>query len=154
MESTCNFFSFEIQFAYARTDQMSNLGGHIAKSSAGKHHQYKNAYIRRQNECVKSLLPVLESRLFFSNISSPLTNIITCQVFSDDISKNLLSFETTETSVYKEFVDERLNSTESINEPIKKVMLKSCKFAIKSRKVFDRAKELRGNCNLFVRWRL
>ena len=47
------------------TDQMFNLGGHIAKSSTGKHHQYTNAYIRGQNECVKSLPPVLESHLSF-----------------------------------------------------------------------------------------
>ena len=72
------------------TDQIFNLDGHIAKSSTGKHHQYTNAYIKRQNECVKSLLPVLESHLSFSDISSPLTNIITGQIFSDDISKDML----------------------------------------------------------------
>ena len=43
----------------------------------------------------------------------------------------MLSFETTGMRVYKEFVDERLkpNSTKSINEPIKKVMRKTCKLA-------------------------
>ena len=105
------------------TDQMLNLGGHITNSSTEKHYQYTNAYIKRQNECVKSLLPVLESHLSFSDISSPL---ITGQIFSNDISKDMLSFETTGMRVYKEFVDERLkpNSTKSINEPIKKVMLR------------------------------
>ena len=48
--------------------------------------------------------------------------------------------------VYKEFVDEQLmpNSTKSINESIKKKILKTCRFAIKSRKikVFDKTKEL------------
>ena len=57
--------------------------------------------------------------------------------------------------VYNEFVEERLkpNSTKYINDPLKKVMLKTCKSAIKPRKikVNDKTKELRGNCNLFAR---
>ena len=85
------------------TDKMFNLGAQIAKSSTGKHHQYTNAYIRRENECVKSLLPVLESHLSYSDISSPLTNIIIGQVISDNISKDMLSFETTGMRVYKEY---------------------------------------------------
>ena len=57
--------------------------------------------------------------------------------------------------VYNEFVEERLkpNSTKSITDPLKKVMLKICKSAIKPRKikVNEKTKELRGNCNLFAR---
>ena len=52
------------------TDQMFDLGGHITRSST-KHHQLNNAYIRRQNEAVNSLLQVLEEHLSFSEISSP-----------------------------------------------------------------------------------
>ena len=67
----------------------------------------------------------------------------------------MLSFETTGMRVYNEFVEERLkpNSTKSITDPLKKVMLKTCKSAIKPRKikVNEKTKELRGNCNLFVR---
>ena len=137
------------------TDQMFNLGGQITKNSTRKHHQFNNAYIRRQNACVKSLLPVLESHVSFAETSSPFTNIITGQIFSEDISKDMLSFETTGMRVYNEFVEERLkpNSTKSINDPLKKVMLKTCKSAIKPRKikVNDKTKELRGNGNLSAR---
>ena len=66
----------------------------------------------------------------------------------------MLSFETTGMRVYNEFVEEPLkpNSTKSINDPLKKEMLKTCKSAIKPRKikVNDKTKELRGNCNLFA----
>ena len=45
------------------------------------------------------------------------------------------------------------NSTKSIHEPLKKVMLNTCKSAIKPKKlkINDKTKELRGNCNLFAR---
>ena len=109
------------------TDQMFNLGGHIGKRLSGKHHQLSNAYI----------------------------NIITGQIYSEKITNDLLSFEETGNRVYKEFVDERLKpeSTKSINEPIKKIMLQTCKSAIKAKivKVNDKTKELGGNCNLFAR---
>ena len=105
------------------TDQMFNLGGQITKNPTRKHHQFNNAYIRRQNACVKSLLPVLESHVSFADTSLPLTNIniITGQIFSEDISKDMLSFETTGMRVYNEFIEERLkpNSTKSINDPLK-----------------------------------
>ena len=74
---------------------------------------------------------------------------------SEKITEELLSFEETGNRVYKEFVDERLKpeSTKSIHEPIKKIMLQTCKSAIKAKKmkVNDKTKELRGNCNLFAR---
>ena len=137
------------------TDQMFNLGGHIGKRSSGKHHQLNNAYINRQNECVKSLLPVLQEHLSFSEVCSPFTNIITGQIYSEKITEDLLSFEGTGNRVYKEFVDKRLKpeSTKSIHEPIKKIMLQTCKSAIKAKKmkVNDKTKELRGNCNLYAR---
>ena len=74
------------------TDQMLNLGGHIGKS-AGKHHQLNNAYIRRQSENVKSLLQVTQEHFSFSAVSSPFTNIITGQIYSEKITEDLLSFE-------------------------------------------------------------
>ena len=118
------------------TDQMFNLGGHIGKRSAGKHHQLSNAYINRQSKCVKSLLPVLQEHLSFSEVSSPFTNIITGQIYSEKITEDLLSFEETGNKVYKQFVEERLKpeSTKSIHEPIKKIMLQTCKSAIKAKK--------------------
>ena len=136
------------------TDQMLNLGGHIGKS-AGKHHQLNNAYIRRQSENVKSLLPVLQEHISFSAVSSPFTNIITGQIYSEKITEDLPSFEKIGDAAYKQFVDERLRpfSTKSIHEPIKEIMLKTCKSAIKAKrmKVNEKNKELRGNCNLFAR---
>ena len=136
------------------TDQMFDLGGHITRSST-KHHQLNNAYIRRQNEAVNSLLQVLEEHLSFSEISSPFMNIITGQIYSDQITEDMLCFEKTGNMVYKQFIDERLkpNSTKSIHEPLKKVMLNTCKSAIKPKKlkINDKTKELRGNCNLFAR---
>ena len=81
------------------TDQMFNLGGHIGKRSAGKHHQLSNAYINRQSKCVKSLLPVLQEHLSFSEVRSPFTNIITGQIYSEKITEDLLSFEETDNKV-------------------------------------------------------
>ena len=82
-------------------------------------------------------------------------NIITGQIYSDKITEDMLSFEKTGNLVYKQFIDERLkpDSTKSIHEPIKKVMLNTCKSAIKpdKLKINDKTKELRGNCNLFAR---
>ena len=103
------------------TDQMFNLIGQITKNPTWKHHQFNNAYIRRHNACIKSLLPVLESHVSFAETSLPLTNIITDQIFSEDISKDMLSFEPTGMRVYNELIEERLkpNSTKSINNPKK-----------------------------------
>ena len=52
-------------------------------------------------------------------------NIITGQIYSDKIIEDMLSFEKTGNLVYKQFIDEHLkpDSTKSIHEPIKKVML-------------------------------
>ena len=102
------------------TDQMFDLGGHITRSST-KHHQLNNAYIRRQNEAVNSLVQVFEEHLSFSEISSPFMNIITGQIYSDQITEDMLCFEKTGNMVYKQFIDERLkpNSTKSIHEPLK-----------------------------------
>ena len=84
------------------------------------------------------MLPVLQEHLSFSEVSSPFTNIITGQIYSEKITEDLLSFEKT---------------GKSIHEPIKKIMLQTCKSAIKAKKikVNDKTKELRGNCNLFAR---
>ena len=104
---------------------------------------------------MNSLLQVLEEHLSFSEISSPFMNIITGQIYSDQITEDMLCFEKTGNMVYKQFINELLkpNSTKSIHEPLKKVMLNTCKSAIKPKKlkINDKTKELRGNCNLFAR---
>ena len=79
---------------------MLNLGGHIG-NSAGKQYQLNNAYIRRQSENVKSLLPVPQEHLSFSVVSSPFTNIITGQIYSEKITEDLLSFEKIGDTAYK-----------------------------------------------------
>ena len=93
------------------TDQMFDLGGRIVKtSSKRKHHQLNDSYIKRQNEAVNALLPILEEHVSFSELSSPLINIITGQLYSDEISRDLLSFEDVGNKLYKEFIDERLTA--------------------------------------------
>ena len=72
------------------TVQMSNLGGHNGKRPAGEHHHLSNAYINRQSKCVKSLPPALQKHLSFLEVSSPFTNIITGQIYSEKINENLL----------------------------------------------------------------
>ena len=108
-----------------------------------------NAYIKRQSENVKSLLPVLQEHLSFSAVSLPFTNIITGQIYFEKITEDSLSFEKIGETAYKQFVDERLrpNSTKLIHEPVKKIMLKTCKSAIKAKKMKEneKTKELRGN---------
>ena len=63
---------------------------------------------------MKSLLPVLQEHLSFSEVCSPFTNIITGQIYSEKITEDLLSFEETGNRVYKEFVDERLKPSRFI----------------------------------------
>ena len=103
------------------TDQMFDLGG-LFTSGSTKHHQLNNAYIRRQKEAVNSLLQFLEEHLSFFEISSPFINIITGQIYSDQITEDMPYFEKTGKMVYKQFIDEPLkpNSTKSIHEPLKK----------------------------------
>ena len=76
----------------------------------------------------------------------PLTNIVTGQIYSNKISDSLLSFEDVGNKKYIEFVDKRLklNSQKSILDPIKKVNLKTCKSAIKGRKIDDKQKKYVG----------
>jgi hypothetical protein len=113
------------------------------------------AHIKRQNNRVISLLKVLDAHISLSVTSMPLTNIVTEQVYSNEISDSLLSFEDVGNEKYVEFVDERLksDSQRSILDPIKKVNLNNFKSAIKSRKIKidDKTKELRVICNLFAR---
>ena len=96
------------------TNQMFDLGSHITRSST-KHHQLNNAYIRRRNEAVNSLLQVLEEHLSFSKIISPFMNIITVQIYSDQITEDMLCFEKTGNMVYKEFIDESLKPKYKVN---------------------------------------
>ena len=66
------------------TDQMFDLGGRIVKtSSKRKHHQLNDSYIKRQNEAVNALMPILEEHVSFSELSSPLINIVTGQIPCD-----------------------------------------------------------------------
>ena len=64
-------------------------------------------------------------------------NIITGQIYSDQITEDMLCFEKIGDMVYKQFIDERLKpkSTKSIHEPLKKVMLNTCKSSIKTKKL-------------------
>ena len=73
---------------------------------------------------MNSLL-VLEEHISFSEISSPFSS--PGQIYSDQITEDMLCFEKTGNMVYKQFID----------EPLKKVMLNTCKSAIKPKKVKD-----------------
>ena len=80
---------------------------------------------------------MLVEHISLSVTSIPLTNVVPGQIYSNEISDSLLTFENVGNQKYIEFVDERLkvNSQKSILDPIKKVNLKTCKSAIKSRKI-------------------
>ena len=78
-------------------------------------------------------------------------NIITGQIYSDKITEDMLSFEKTGNLAYKQFIDKRLkpDSTKSIHEPIKKIMLNTCKSAIKTKKLeIARCALIRGQRNI------
>ena len=87
---------------------MFDIGGTSSTRSKQKHHQLTSAYIKRQNNRVISLLKVLDAHISLSVTSMPLTNIVTGQVYSNEISDSLLSFEDVGNEKYIEFVDERL----------------------------------------------
>ena len=81
--------------------------------------------------------------------------MITGQIFPNEITESLESFEQVGSEMYKEFVTQRLQqgSTKSILDPLKKANLKTCKSANKKHtmKVHDKIVVLRWNCNLFAR---
>ena len=136
------------------SEEMLKLGG--ASSSVPKcHHQLNKAYTKRQNLRISSLLKVFEKHLTFSAVEVPFLNMITGQVFPDEVFKSTISFETLGKTMYQIDVIERLKaeSTKAILHPLHKANLRTCKYANKKRtmKVYDKVVELRGNCNLFAR---
>ena len=137
------------------SEAMLKIGGAI--SSLPKQHHQLNAFCAdRQNKMVSSHLKVFEIYLSFSETEVPFQNMITGQIFPNEITESLESFEQVGSEMYKDFVTQRLQqgSTKSIlADPLKKANLKTCKSANKKHtmKVHDKIVELRGNCNLFAR---
>ena len=124
---------------------MLKIGGAI--SSLPKQHRQLNAfYTDRQNKRVSSILKVFERQLSFSETEVPFQNMIPGQIFPNEITVSLKSFEQVGNEMYKEFVTQRLQqrSTKSILDPLKKVTLKTCKSANKKHimKVPDKIVEL------------
>ena len=82
-------------------------------------------------------------------------NLVTGQVFPENVCNDVINCENTGIRLYKEFVIERLqpNSMVSLFAPLKKVVAKSfssCN-AKKTIKVKDKIVELGQNCNLFAK---
>ena len=77
------------------------------------------------------------------------------QIFPNEITESLESFEQVGSEMHKAFVTQRLQqgSIRSILDPLKKANLKTYKSANKKHtmKVHDKIVEHRGNCNLFAR---
>ena len=84
-----------------------------------------------------------------------LRKIVTGQVFQDNVFHSMANCESTVKEMYETFVTERLqpDSKVEIFAPLKKVKVKTCKAANKTRtvKVHDKIVELQSNCNLFAR---
>ena len=106
---------------------------------------------------MSSLLEVFDNHnlTFASDDDIQMSNIITGQVFTDEVFHGMINCEDTGKAMYNDFVIERLqpDSKVDIFAPLKKANVKTCKTANKNRKikVHDKIVELRSNCNLFAR---
>ena len=103
---------------------------------------------------MSSLLEVFDNHnlTFASDDDIQMRNIITGQVYTDEVFRGIINCEDT---MYKDFVIERLQPDTKVDifAPLKKANVKTCKTANKNRKmkVHDKIVELRSNCNLFAR---
>ena len=137
-------------------DEMAIKGG-INQATIITHHQLNNPYTQRQNKKVSSLLEVFERfhGLFDESNEGPIRNMITGQLFSDDICDDILKVETIGKKMYKDFIGERMKPDSTINifDPLKKASIKTFKSANKSKsiKVNSKIVDLKENCNLFSR---
>ena len=116
------------------SEQMLKLGGVLSPSSRS-HHQLTQSYTRQQNQRITSLLNVFEIHLNLSDKELPFFNMITGQIFPDDVFNSIVSFEDIGEDLYRQFVNERLKpeSAISILSPLQKANLKTCKSANKKR---------------------
>ena len=71
-------------------NEMSNMGG-AKTSGTNKHHQFSTAYTNRQNIKVVSLCDILEKHGLDidETDATPITNVVTGQVFSDEICRDM-----------------------------------------------------------------
>ena len=107
---------------------MKKEGG-MSESDKKIHHQLGKAYTKRQNKWVVSLLKTFKHHKVTLLEDTPFRNIVTGQVFSDEIYNDLIGAYEKGQELYKTFVDERLKpeSTVGIFAPIKKLKMKTCK---------------------------
>ena len=132
------------------SEQMLKLGG-VSLPSSRSHHQLTESYTRQQNQRITSLLNVFEIHLNLSDEEVPFFNMITGQIFPDDVFNSIVSFEDIGEDLYRQFVNERLKPESE--SPLQKANLKTCKSTNKKKtmKIRDKVVELRKNCNLFAR---
>ena len=103
---------------------------------------------------MSSLLEVFDNHnfTFASDDDIQMRNIITGQIFTDEVFRGIINCEDTGKAMYDDFVIEP-DSKVDIFAPLKKADVKTCKTANKNRKmkVHDKIVQLRSNCNLFAR---
>ena len=103
------------------------------------HHELKPSHTNRQNINVSSLLEVFDNHnlTFASDDDIQMRNIITGQVFTDEVFRGMINCEDTGKAMYNDIVIERLqpDSKVDIFAPLKKANVKTCKTANKNRKM-------------------
>ena len=94
------------------------MGG-AKKSGTNKNHQFSTAYTNRQNIKVASLCNILEKHGLDidETDATPITNVVTGQVFCDKICRDV-----TRSELYEVFEKERLKEDSKVGlfDPLKK----------------------------------
>ena len=98
-------------------------------------HQLGVSYTRKQNAWVVSLLRTFEKQSLFLSATGDVQfcNMMTGQMFSDEIYQDLINAYDTGKNLYETFVTERLSPESTINifAKLKKANVKTCKSANK-----------------------
>ena len=129
---------------------------YASSSTHLKHHQFTKVYTERQNKKVITFLEVMDAHnINFDSDQCLIRNLVTDQVFPENVCNDVVNCELTGTKLYEEFIKERLKPDSTVNlfAPVKKVKIKplsSCN-AKKTIKIKNKIVELEQNCNLFAK---
>ena len=135
--------------------EMMKAGGH-SDGNPKSHHQLGDAYTKKQNRWVTSLLQLFQKQkvsLSNNEEGNSFYNFVTGQVFSDTIYNDLIGAYETGKMLYRTFAEQRLkpDSKISVFAPVKRSGVKTCKSANKGApiKYKDQVATLKEE-NLFI----
>ena len=130
--------------------------GNASSSTYLKHHQFTKVYTERQHKKVITFIEVMDAHnINFDSDQCLIKNLVTDQVFPENVCNDVGNCELTGTKHYEEFIKEILQPDSTVNlfAPVKKVKIKplSSFIAKKTIQIKSKIVELEQNCNLFAK---